>query len=103
MELYPRLYIGESVNNPNKVIHKLQKHAKFLEAYVVTLAKNASDQLEIYKAGYLSQKYYRDNPPYVVGIAGSYEEAVGIVQKIAEESFAAQGNCRLKEYLKCYM
>lgn len=103
MELYPRLYIGESVNNPDKLIHKLQKHARFLEAYVITLARNDSDQLEIHKAGYLSQKYYRENPPYVIGIAGNYEEAVGLVEQIAKEAFAAQGDCRLKEYLKCYM
>ncbi|MED9902979.1 MAG: hypothetical protein UFG06_02215 [Lachnospiraceae bacterium] len=103
MELYPRLYIGESVKNPDKLIHKLQKHAKFLEAYVIILARNTSDQLEIHKAGYLSQKYYRENPPYVIGIAGNYDEAVCLVQKIAEEAFAIQGDCRLKEYLKCYM
>ena len=103
MELYPRLYIGESVNNPDKLIHKLQKHAKLLDAYVITLSKNASDQLEIYKAGYLSQKYYRTNPPYIIGIAADYEEAVGLVQKIAMETYEAQGNLRLKEYLKCYM
>lgn len=103
MKLYPCLYIGESVKNPDKLIHKLQKHVKFLEAYVIILARNASDQLEIHKAGYLSQEYYRKNPPYVIGIAGSYDEAVSLVQKIAEEAFAAQGDCRLKEYLKCYM
>lgn len=103
MELYPRLYIGESVNNPDKLIHKLKKHAKLLDAYVITLSKNASDQLEIYKAGYLSQKYYRENPPYIIGIAGNYEEAVGLIEQIAKEAYAAQGNLQLKEYLKCYM
>lgn len=103
MELYPRLYIGESVNNPDKLIHKIRKHAKFVDAYVITLSKNASDQLEIYKAGYLSQKYYRENPPYIIGLAGNYDEAVSLVTKIAEEAFAAQGNLQLKEYLKCYM
>lgn len=103
MEWYPRLYIGESVRRPDKLIHKLKKHNKFLDAYVIVLSRNASDQLEIHKAGYFSQSYYRKNPPYVIGLAGSYDEAVGIVIKIAEETYAAQGNCRLKEYLKCYM
>ena len=103
MELYPRLYVGESVNNPDKLIHKLQKHAKRVNAYVITLSKNPYDQLEIYQAGYLSQKYYKENPPYIIGIASNYEEAVGIITRIAEASVLARGDCRLKEYLKCYM
>ncbi len=103
MKLYPRLYIGKSVKNPDKLIHKLQRHAKFLDFYVIILAKNTSDQLEIHKAKYLSLKYYRKNPPYVIGIAGNFDEAVGLVQKIAEEAYAAREDCALKEYLKCYM
>lgn len=103
MELYPRLYIGKTVNNPDKLIKKLQRHAGFLEAYVIILARNCSDQLEIHKAGFLSQKYYRKNPPYVIGIAADYDEAVELVRQIAEETYAAQCDCRIKEYLKCYM
>lgn len=103
MEMYPRLYVGETVNNPDKLIHKLKKHAKRVDAYVITLSKNPYDQLEIYEAKYLAQNYYKKNPPYVIGIAGSYEEAVSIIRQIAEETVAAQGNGRIKEYLKCYM
>ena len=103
MQWYPRLYVGESVNNPDKLIHKLKRHAKRVDAYVITLSKNPYDQLEIYEAKYLSQKYYKNNPPYIIGVAGDYEEAVDIVKQIAEETMAAQGNCLMKEYLKCYM
>lgn len=99
MEWYPRLYIGKSVNNPDKLIHKLQKHSRFLNAFVIILSRNPSDQLEIHKACYLSQKYYREHPPYVIGIAGDYDEAVELVRQIAEEAYALKGNCRLKEYL----
>lgn len=99
MEWYPGLYVGKSVNNPDKLIHKLKKHSRFLEAYVIILSRNPSDQLEIHKAGFLSQKYYRDNPPCVVGIAGDYDEAVELVRQIAEEVYAAWENCQLKEYL----
>jgi hypothetical protein len=70
---------------------------------VITLSKNPIDQLEIYKAGWLSQKYYRDNPPYIIGVAADYEEAVSLIVRITEESFQKLGNCNLKEYLKCYM
>ena len=58
MEWYPRLYVGETVNNPDKLIHKLKKHAKKVDAYVITLSKNPVDQLEIMEAGYLAQYYW---------------------------------------------
>lgn len=103
MKLYPHLYIGDSVKNPDKLIHKLKKHAKHLDAYVLTLSKNEHDQLEIYEAKRLLVKYYRENPPYIIGIAADYREAVSLVEKIAKEAYAAQGNLCLKEYLKCYM
>ncbi len=103
MEVYPRLYVGKSVRQPDKLLLKLKKHAKRIQAYVITLSKNPYDQLEIYNAGYLSQKYYKENPPYIIGIADNYEEAVEIITLIAEETFKARGDCRMKEYLKCYM
>ncbi len=99
MELYPRLYIGKLVNNPDRVLHKLKKQSKLLNCFVIILAKNKSDQLEIIEAGYLSQKYYKKNPVYVIGIASDYEEAVDIVRQIAEECFQHCGNCNIKDYL----
>lgn len=103
MEFYPRLYVGKKVKNPTKLKAKLAKHAKLSDAYVITLSKNQHDQLEIQKAGCLAQKYYRLNPPYVIGLATDYDEAIEIVQQIVQETYAAQGNCKLKEYLACYM
>ena len=103
MELYPRLYVGKTVNNPDKLIHKLTKHKKKVDAFVITLSKNPYDQLEIYQADCLSQKYYKKNPPYIIGIASNYEEALEIITCIASDSVQTRGDCRLKEYLKCYM
>lgn len=101
MELYPRLYIGKSVNNPDKLLHKLEKPSKFMRFYVIVKSKNPFDQLEIYKACYLSQKYFKNNPIYVIGIASNYEEAVDIIRQIATECYQYSGNCNLKDYLFC--
>lgn len=99
MEWYPRLYIGDKVKNPDKTIKKLNRHAKFLNVYVLTLSNNPSDQLNIFKAGELSQRYYKNNPPYVIGIAADYEEAVALVEKIAVETLNETGDCRIKDYI----
>lgn len=99
MEIYADLYVGNSVKNPDKLLNRLKKHSRRLHAYVLTLSYNPSDQLEIHSAGNLARNYYQKNPPFVVGIASDYEEAVTLVCQIAEEAFAARGDCRLREYL----
>lgn len=98
MKFYKNLYIGETIKDAKKVKRKLITGAGQLGIYVITLCKGR-DQLEIYHCAFLQQKYYRKNPPFIVGIAGGYDEAVEIVRKIAEEAYASNGNCDLKKYI----
>ncbi len=98
MKFYKYLYIGDTVTDPAKVKWKLKHHAG-TQVYVVAIAAGA-DQLEIFHAAYLKQRYYRYHPPIIVGIASNHDEAVGIIVKIAQECVDTTGNCNLKEYLK---
>ncbi|MBR5799567.1 MAG: hypothetical protein IKY23_05845 [Lachnospiraceae bacterium] len=98
MKFYKGLYIGESVKDPDKVKRKLKRH-EGSNIHVICIA-TGNDQLEIFHSAYLKQKYYRKNPPIIVGIASDYKEAVDIVVRITEESLYETGNCDLKEYLK---
>lgn len=100
MEIYSRLYIGESIKNADKIIRRIKKGSRFLQSYVITLATNQSDQLEIYAAYLLKQKYYVDKSLIVIGIATDYKESLDLVLKITEESLQKRGDCNLKEYLK---
>ena len=98
MKFYKELYVGESIKNPRKIKRKLNTNAGLVGIYVITLC-SGPDQLEIYSSAVLMQPFYRHAPLYVIGIAGSYEEAVGIVTKIAEQSYEKNGDCDLKKYL----
>lgn len=98
MKFYKNLYVGESIKNPRKIKRKLNTNAGLLGIYVITLC-DGPDQLEIYSSTVLMQPFYRCAPLYVIGIAGSYEEAVGIVEKIAKQSWHQNGDCDLKKYL----
>lgn len=105
LEYYPRLYLSEGINR-----EKLEKIKKSLSArphkagvYLLTLPGNASDQLDIYESKYLRQKYYDRHPLYVIGIAEDYGAAVGIVEQIARETWAARGDAGLREYLAAGM
>ncbi len=103
LEYHPNLYLGEGikVKKLDKIKKKLENRPLFSGVFLISLSRNPSDQLEIYAARQLCQPYYRKYPPYVVGIAGSREEALGLVEKITSECLAARGDCALKEYLRC--
>lgn len=100
---HPRLYLGESIQEKklNKIKRKLESRPLLSGVVLIAISRNASDQLEIYEARQLVQSYYRNNPPYVVGIAGSREEAVNMVESLAKECLEKRGDCALKEYLLC--
>lgn len=98
MKFYKKLYTGESVKHPNKVKWKLLRGKLQPGIYVITLASGA-DQLEIYHSAFLKQSYYKICPPYIVGIAGGYEEAVDMVVRMTEAAIEHTGSPDLKKYL----
>ena len=100
---HPELYLGESIKGKklDKIKKKLEKKPLFSGVFLVTLSRNAHDQLELYEARQLAQSYYAKYPPYIVGIAGNREEALGMVEKIVKECLRTRGDCALKEYLRC--
>lgn len=97
------LYLGESINEQklDKIKKKLENKPLLSGVFLITLSKNPSDQLEIYDAKQLVQKYYEKNPPYVVGLAGSYDEALIMLEQLVRECMNERGDCALKEYLLC--
>ncbi len=100
-EYYPRLYLSEGINRDKleKLKRELSVRPKKADVYLLTLAGNASDQLDIYASKYLQQKYYEKHSPYIIGIAEDYEKAVEIVEQIVREAWAVRGDAQLKEYL----
>ena len=105
LEYYPKLYLSEGINREK--LEKLKKvlavKPKEANVYLLALPHNVSDQLDIYESKYLQWKYYNKNPLYIIGIAADYEEAVGIVEQIAGEAWAARGDAELRKYLMAGM
>ncbi len=100
---HPGLYLGESMKGKklDRIKKKLENHPLFSGVFVVAVSRNAHEQLEIYSARQLRWHYYAKYPPYVVGLAGNQEEAVGLVVQITAECLQIRGDCALKEYLRC--
>ena len=101
MEWYSRLYIGEGAKpKAKKIIRKLKRNAGQMDIYLITLASNGKDILEIINAAYLKQSVVRRNLPMIVGIAKGYGEAVELVQQLVTETYEKTGDCQVLAYLK---
>lgn len=103
LEYHHRLYLGASISESklDKIKKTLEKHPLRSNVFLITISKNASDQLEIFSAKQLVQSYYNKYPVYVIGISSDYEEAVEMIEKIVQECLKVRGDCALKEYLLC--
>ena len=98
MKFYKNLYIGDTIHKPDKIIKKLKKYKKQPGIYVIVYARD-QNQLEIYHSLMLQQWFYKENPPAILGIAGSQYEAFALIQKIAQEAVEATGQADLTAYL----
>lgn len=98
MKFYKNLYIGDTIKKPDKIKRKLKKYAKLNNVYLIAyVAENR--RLEIYHSLMMQQYYYKENPPYIIGIAGNRDEAAQIICRIAEEAIHETGKADLVEYL----
>ena len=99
----PKLYLGESMDTVklDKLKKRLSKKPLLVNAYVITIASNPENQLEIYDAKQLAQSYYLKYPPHIVGLASNYREALEVLERIVQECLKERGDCGLKEFLLC--
>lgn len=100
MRFFKYLYWDEDIPERKRLRIKwrLKVGNKKCVVYVITLCEG-QDQLEIYHSAVLMQKFYRIVSPMAVGIAGSYDGAVELVRKMAEECYRKNHDCNIKRYL----
>ncbi len=100
MHIFKRVYISPAISKDKKKLIWRLKHCVFMPSvYVITLAKE-QDLLEIYHSSLLKQKYYKDNPPYVVGIAESHSVAVSMIQEILLDVLKETGGLDIQKYCR---
>ena len=77
MVWHDNLYVGRSILHKTKKIKRSICHnAGGSNIYVITLASNEQNLLDIIPAWELRQKGYPKSRLYIVGLAGGYQEAV---------------------------
>lgn len=95
------MHFGESIEGGDFITiqRKLRENPFEADVYLITLAANKKEQLDIFHSKYLLQRYYGKHIPYVVGIARNKEEAVSLVENMVSECVKKRGDADIKAYL----
>lgn len=100
MKWYRHLYMGEQARkNKHKIVKKIRYNQPQIDIYVITLAQNQYDLLDIYPAYVLLQKYFQKQEYFIVGIAKGYKEALEVVTRIVMEVYTQTGTFDIKKYI----
>ncbi len=95
------LRLGEGLSNKDIAEIKECLRVNPIEAnlFLITISANSDEQLDIYDAKYLVQKYYQKNPPYVIGMAKEKAHAFTLVEELMRECVEKRSDANLKAYL----
>lgn len=98
---HSKLYLGESLSYGDMVKMKAQFNIapNKVDIFLISRSMNENDQLDIFHAKYLRQRYYDNHPVRVYGMAKSKEEALAVIEKIMQECVTARGDANLIAYL----
>ena len=97
---YDQLYVGDNVKKKFEKVKKKLDQGKIVPGiFLITLASNDVDQLDIINSFYLLQETVYRRCPMIVGIAKGQEEATELVIEMTNEAFLKNGNGNIKDYL----
>ena len=81
------LHLGEGLEYKDlmQIKNDLRENPVAANLFLITLSSNEQEQLDIYDAKFLIQKYYSKNPPYVIVIAKDKGQAIAVVEELMQE------------------
>ena len=101
MKWYDDLYVGESIRHKvNNIKWKIEHNAGQINMYVIALASNPQNLLDIIPAQELMQKGYPKQDIYVIGLACGMKEAQLVVKQIIDEVYRETGGFQILPYLQ---
>ena len=100
MRWYRKLYVGETAKKDGgRMVARVKCRRPQRNAYLITLASNEANLLDIYPANTMLWKHFYRPELLVVGIAKGYEEAVELACHIVAEVYTDTGGFDVRSYL----
>lgn len=98
---YKKLYIGHNAEKKKKqLMYKINVGIGVFDVYLITLACNSQNQLEIFSANELKQKARRKYCPMIIGMCCGYEEALEMTRMLVEEAYRETGIPDVRKWLE---
>lgn len=100
MNWYQNLYLGKNAEKrKDSLIEKLDVGQTNFPVYLITLAPEEANQLEILTAPNYWRQAARKGTPMVVGLALGMREAREVVRRMVEDTYRATGGADVRAYL----
>ena len=101
MQFMGSLYVGEKLSSTEyKIVEKVHKGKIVPDLYLIVLSSNPDNMLDIIPEKEVMQKHYPKDGLRVVEIAEGKKEALGLVQRMIEESLCETGSADVRGFLK---
>ena len=101
MKWYKYLYVGESIRHKTEIIKwKIKHNVGQINIFVITIASNPRNLLDIIPAQELMQKGYPKKGLLVIGLAKGKDEAYKVVAQIIDEVYRKTGSFAVLPYLQ---
>ncbi len=97
MHIYKKLYCDEKTEpQKKKIIRKLKYHGGLLNIYVIAVSAG-EDYFELIPGHQFKQKAYPLKDLMIIGLAGSYEDAIDLVTRMVADFSEKYGTYRFKK------
>ena len=83
-----------------RIKHKLRTRRPQPGIYLITIASNEKNLLDLFQAVFYIQPMLQKLNPDIVGVAENEEAAKNMIVKITEDVYKAQGNFDVRTYFK---
>ena len=100
MRWYEKLYLGEKAQKKRLSVIRAVRKEKTVGYYVLTLASNGQDLLDIYPAFAFTQPYYKEKDLLIIGIAADFKDAAMLSGKIVSEVYQKTGGFDIAGFLQ---
>ncbi len=101
MKWYKNLYCGELIApKARQIVNKIKKNKLTPDVYVIALASNPNNQLDLIGTWELLQPGYPKENIRIIGIAQGKKEALELTTQIVDEIYQKTGDVKVQQYLK---
>lgn len=100
MRWYKHMWISDSIKKKRWLVCKKIQYGKLQpNIYVLTLALNEDNLIDIYPSYILRQPYYKRQNLMIIGIAKGYDEAINLVKDMIEHIYKETNSTNVRDYI----